>query len=59
MMLNISDERAEMMLKVSEYEKYDIEKDEFYLPEGTPKEIIEMDKYLRATEPKVPDCFTY
>ena len=57
MMANISDERAEMILKVAKYEKYNLEKGEFYFPEGTPQEIIDLDKYLRETEPKVPECF--
>lgn len=57
MMLNADRERTEMILKVAEYARYDLEKGEFYLPEGTPEEIVEMDKYLRATEPKIPECF--
>lgn len=59
MMLNISRERTEMIEKVIKYKKYDIEKDEFYFPEGTPQEIIDLDKYLMDTEPDIPDCYDF
>lgn len=59
MMPNISRERTEMIEKVAEYKKYDIEKDEFYFPEGTPQEIIDLDEYLKKTAPKNSNCYDF
>ena len=57
MMINVSKEFIEMLKKVDEYEKYNPETGEFYLPEGTPQEIVEMKKRIKEVYDRIPECF--